>query len=1818
VSAAARTQADIRTFLRNAVADLLDVDAASIDEHRPLTELGLGSRDAVGVVGELEDYLDRELDATIVFKTPTIAALAAALSGDAAAVADAAGTAPGAADTARAEDRAAEPAGAPADDPVAIVGLGCRLPGGVAGPDAFGELLRTGRDALGEVPDGRWEQFGATTAAARRAVAGTTRNGGFLTDIEHFDADYFGISPREAELMDPQQRILLEVTIEALEHAGIAPGSLRGTDTGVFVGMSSNEYGYLTMGDPARVDAWTATGAAFAIAANRISYLLDLRGPSLTTDTACSSSLVALHQARRAIGNGEITTAVVAGVNLLLSPSVTMTFDQAGATAPAGGCKPFSADADGIARAEGCGVLVVKRLSAALADGDRVLAVVRGSAVNSDGRSNGITAPNPEAQEAVLRAAYREAGVDPSTVDYVEAHGTGTLLGDPIEASALGAVLGRGRPATAPLGLGSVKSNLGHLEAAAGVAGVLKVVLAMRNGVIPPSLHFSAPNPHIRFDDWRLDVVTESRPWPRRAGVARAGVSGFGFGGTNAHVVLEEWPASPAAPDAGQDADDGTVALLLAGANDARVRAQAGSLATWLTGTYAGAVVPLRDLAHTLARRRERHATCAVVAARGREALAEALRRLADGEEPAPGTAVLPGVPRTGHLRPDVSGAVWVFSGIGSQWPGMGRRLLAEEPAFAAAVDELEPHVVREAGFSLRELLASGSAAEGVAATQVALFGVQVALAALWRSYGARPAAVVGNSMGEISAAVVAGALDPEDGVRVVAVRSRLLEEIESVSSGGMAVVELAGEEFARVADRFPDVTVCVHASPSTLTVGSMDGAQLRAFVEYVESLGRQAWPLKVRGAAHSAAVDPLLDRLAAAIAGIAPRAAGVPFYSTALDDPRAPVAFDVGYWLANLRRPVRFAQALAAAAADGHAAFLEVSPHPVAVTPVRQSVAGRVGPELLVLPTLRRGGDDAVTFRAHALALHSAGLLGAGLPSEKVVPPGRQVDLPLHAWQRRRFWVDGGPVAGGPAATPSQWAAGGHPLLGLDVDLPEGDRHVWRGDAGTTPVPWLDDHRVFGVPVMPVAGYLEMALTAGRRLLAPDAGPDAVALADLELHEIMVLGDHTEVTTSAAAGPRPGTARVDVWARPPGAGADVRMTRHATATVFRLDADPDSSHAEADATVLAAPGPDDGTPVDLYARLAELGHLPGASFRGLSGARVSASGVAVATAEVPDVVAAGNDTVHYTVHPVLLDACLQALLVSALHLAESVEGAESRTYLPAAIGRVRVLADPGHGGVVTAELHAVDEAGEGLSGTVRLAAADGTPALEIHGVYLRRVHRGELPEAPAAELAGGIDGIADGWPGVAALRAQNPAVARSLLMDRLRARVAWVMGHRPDDVDATVPLASLGVDSLMAVRAKNAMEHDVGITLPVRLLLQGASLADLEAYLAAELGIDVAPPPRPDAAPTRSHYVDPRDSTERWLTTVWEKVLGIRRPGVSTPLASLGADDARYREVLLLVHDRLASQIGAGEDVHGAFDDEAFLAATTIEQQGDLVRHRLDDNHGSPLRVLAEGEPGETPLFLFHPAGGTTAVYFSLAAHLDPAVPVYGFERLDGIPEIQDKVRAYVELILQIQPHGPYRLGGWSFGGALAYETARYFRDVGEEVQTLFMIDTILARKDGTDEREMLRDRFERFKTYLTDTYDLQLDLDVDELVLLPEDEQVARFMTAVSDAGLHLSPELLDHQRTSYEDARTAERFTPQPYEGPVILYRASDRGLTTTLDPRYARTEDALGWDVYCPSLEIVPVPGDHTSLIDPPNVDVMAQHLRQTLSEVVRHA
>ncbi|NBH12605.1 type I polyketide synthase, partial [Amycolatopsis sp. SID8362] len=823
--------AGIRAWLRERLGD--------VDADRPLQELGLSSRDATALAADLGRFVGRPLAPTLVWQYPTIAALAAHLS--------------------TVESTPVAEPSREAGEPIAIVGLGCRLPGGIETPEAFWRFLDAGGDAIGDVPAGRWETF-----APAGDLAGLPARGGFLDDVAGFDAAFFGITPREAEAMDPQQRILLEVAWAALEHAGIPPHRLRGSRTGVFVGLSATEYGSLTMTDVAGVDVWSGTGAAASIAANRLSYLLDLRGPSLTLDTACSSSLVAVHQAVQSLRRGESDLALAAGVNVLLSPGITAGFHRAGVLATDGRCKPFDAAADGIVRGEGCGVVVLKPLRAARRDGDRVLALIRGSAVNSDGRSNGLTAPNPEAQAALLRDAY--AGIDPSTVDYVEAHGTGTPLGDPLEAGALSAVLGR--DADRPLLLGSVKSNLGHLEGAAGIAGLLKVVLAMTHRRLPASLHFRAPNPYIDFAG--LQVVTEGTPWPRYPGTARAGVSAFGFGGTNAHVVLEEWPAATYPVRA---ESSGPQVFALSGRSDAVLRARAGELANWL----AQDDVPLGAVAATLAHGREHLPVRGAAVGESREEVVEALRELAAGRGVA------------GQADPEPS-VVFVFSGYGSQWAGMGRLLRESEPAFRAEIETLDPVFVEGAGFSLSEALDRDL--PDLAATQLTLFGVQLALAALWRAHGVTPAAVLGHSMGEVAAAVVAGALDVADGLRVMATRARLLTELDESGAGAMAVVELSPAELAE----FPEVAIAVYASATQCTV-SGPADQVEALVEHAERLGRLARRLPVGGAGHSAAVDAVLGRLRDDLAGLTPGEAGIPCYSSVLDDPRETPTFDVEYW---------------------------------------------------------------------------------------------------------------------------------------------------------------------------------------------------------------------------------------------------------------------------------------------------------------------------------------------------------------------------------------------------------------------------------------------------------------------------------------------------------------------------------------------------------------------------------------------------------------------------------------------------------------------------------------------------------------------------------------------------------------------------------------------------------------------------------------------------------------------------------------------------------------------------------------------------------
>ncbi|MFF3820964.1 SDR family NAD(P)-dependent oxidoreductase [Streptomyces bluensis] len=1099
----APTATEIRSLLRHLVADLCGVPGDEIDGERPLTEYGLTSRQAVGLSGRLEQTLNRALPATLVWENPSIEQLVRSLSpvNPAEQSTTCAPTAAGGRDDTGA-------------DAVAVVGIGCRLPGGVQGPDAFWEALLAGRDVVGQVPDERWQDFDDGAPGTAAVLARTPHWGAFLDDVQGFDADFFGIDPAEADVMDPQQRLLLEVGCEALDHAGIPLSHLHGSATGVFVGLSALEYGHLTTADLPRVTPWTNTGAAGSIAANRMSYLLDLRGPSMTIDSACSSSLVAVHQACRSLRDGESDTALAAGVNVLLSPAVTANFAQVGALAADGRCKPFDARADGYVRGEGCGVVVLKRLTDAQRDGDRILAVIRGTAVNSDGRSAGLMAPNPNAQEAVLRSALRDAGAEAADIGYVEAHGTGTLLGDPIEAGALGAVLGRGRPAGQPLLIGSVKSNLGHLEGAAGIVGLIKTVLSLHHGKLPASLHFENPNPHIDFTELGLRVVAEPTPWPAERGrPALAGVSAFGFGGTNAHAVLEQAPqpvpSAAAAPrrghrgptDRGERPAEGVEGvphvLMVTARSQDRLGDVATGLARWLS-TQDGAL-SLADVCHTLAHRRRGPASAAVVG-RTRADLTAALVALAKGETPScvvpPRTAQDPETDEKTPRRP-----VLVFSGYGSQWNGMGHRLLRDDPVFASCVGELDPVFEAETGSALTHLLSRTDQDTSVDRTQQLLFGLQLALANTVRASGVEPAAVIGHSMGEVTAAVVAGALDPRDGLRVMLNRSTRLAAIDQEQAGAMAVVELPEEDRADLLRRYPEVGIAVYASPQRCTLTGPSEPMARIVAE-VEAQGRLARLLPIAAAGHSPAIDPVLPALRDALGGISPRVATIPWYGTVLDDARADVHADADYWCANARRPVRFQQAVAAAAADGHDLFLEISPHPVAVVPITETLGAVAPGRGRVLPTVHRNSDESVHLRIALAELHLAGVEG---PAGHLWPDGERVTVPSPPWRHVPHWFRGG----GPSKQPS--GAGGHSLLGVRVEDPGTDRVLWQGDIGTDG--WNQRPATLqGRPVLSLPDCAELVIAAATATSA--TAVETVRIENLAVHHWLPVSARTPVTT--------------------------------------------------------------------------------------------------------------------------------------------------------------------------------------------------------------------------------------------------------------------------------------------------------------------------------------------------------------------------------------------------------------------------------------------------------------------------------------------------------------------------------------------------------------------------------------------------------------------------------------------------------------------------------------------------------------------------------
>ena len=845
-------------------------------------------------------------------------------------------------------------------EPIAVVGLGCRLPGGVDGPAALWQLLCDEGSGIVRVPADRWDAD--AFFSSDHSVPGTicSREGGFLSSWQpaEFDAEFFGISPREADAMDPQQRLLMEVAWEALEHAGITKEAIRGTQTGVFVGLTTSDYAVLAAErfGPRDADPYLSFGNGPNFAAGRLSYFLGVHGPALMVDTACSSSLVTIHLACASLRRRESDQALAAGVNLILAPQNSIATSRWGMLAPDGQCKTFDAAADGYVRGEGAGVVVLKRLSDAQRDGDRVLAVVRGSAVNQDGPSSGQTVPSGPAQQKVVRAALASARLVPGDIDYVEAHGTGTALGDPIELDALAAVFGE-RGDSAPLVLGSVKTNVGHLESASGVAGFIKTVLSVQRGFIPRHVNFSELTPNAGVGASKFVIAGQAMDWPVVSRPRRAGVSSFGVSGTNAHVIVEQAPEVEASPVVSVVPVVST--LVVSGKSPARIAATAGVLAQWMSTD--GAEFALNDIAHALNHHRTRQQKFATVTARDLEQAITGLAALAAGES-APGVvesaAVLPG-----------PGTVFVFSGQGSHWVGMGRRLLADEPVFAAAVDELEPVFVRRVGFSLRDVIARGVEISGDAQVQPVIMGLQLALAALWRSYGVVPDAVIGHSMGEVSAAVVAGALTPEQGLTVIGVRSALMSR--QAGNGAVALLELDAAATAELLVGYPGVEVAGFLSPrQTVVAGSP--VDVDAVIGAVAASERFARRVNMEVASHTAFMDPILDELRAELADLTPQAPQIPFYCTATDPTEPTPPLNADYWVANVRRPALLNQAVTAAAAE-HDTFIEISPHPLLTHSIIESAEAAGTQPVTVGHTLRRGADSQCQVCCHGVLGSSA-----------------------------------------------------------------------------------------------------------------------------------------------------------------------------------------------------------------------------------------------------------------------------------------------------------------------------------------------------------------------------------------------------------------------------------------------------------------------------------------------------------------------------------------------------------------------------------------------------------------------------------------------------------------------------------------------------------------------------------------------------------------------------------------------------------------------------------------------------------------------------
>jgi polyketide synthase 13 len=1754
------TVAEMREWLRKAVATATGQSADAIDETTPLIELGLSSRDAVAMASDIEDLTGVTLTATVLFRHPTIESLATVIiEGEP-----------------EPEDTGDEDWSRDRDvEDIAIVGVATRFPGDMNTPDEMWTALLEGRDAITDLPEGRWEEFLDEPRIAERVAKARTR-GGYLKDIKGFDSEFFALSKMEADNIDPQQRMALELTWEALEHARIPASSLRGTSVGVYIGSSTNDYSFLAMSDPSVAHPYAITGTASSIIANRVSYFYDFRGPSVAVDTACSSSLVAAHHGVQALRSGEADVAVVGGVNALITPLVTVGFDEVGGVlASDGRIKSFSSDADGYARSEGGGMLVLKRVSDARRDGDHILAVIAGSAINHDGRSNGLLAPNPDAQEAVLRKAYKDAGVNPRTVDYIEAHGTGTILGDPIEADALGRVVGRGRDADKPALLGAVKSNVGHLESAAGAASLAKMTLALANDKIPPSINYAGPNPYIDFDKEHLKVNDTVSDWPRYSGHAITGVSGFGFGGANAHLVLREvLPSDLVEPEpepeavedksASDDAnavyvggvrmdeygefvhddesgadeypayDEAThelpgltdeakrliekareelaaaeaaeptkrlVPLAISAFLTSRKKAAAAELADWIDSEQ-GRASSLESIGRSLSRRNHGRSR-AIVLAHDHDEAVKGLRAVAEGKQ-HPSVITADG--------PVTNGPVWVLAGFGAQHRKMGKELYLREPVFAEWINKVDAHIQDERGYSVVELIlddaidyTNETCEYPIEVVQTVIFAIQIALGEFLKFHGAKPGAVVGQSLGEAAAAYFSGGLSLADATRTICSRAHLMGEGEAMLFGEyirlMALVEYSADEIKTVFADFPGLEVCVYAAPTQTVIGGPP-EQIDAIIARAEAEGKFARKLQTKGASHTQQMDPLLGELSAEIQGIEPHPLATGYFSTVHEGKfiraGAEPIHDVEYWKKGLRHSVYFTHGIRNAVDNGHTTFLELAPNPVALMQVGLTTATAGLHDAQLIPTLARKQDEVasmVTAMAH-LFVHGHDLdIRTLFPRKSSGLAGALdfADIPPTRFKRKQHWLDAHFTGDSSAVMP-----------GNHVATPDG-KHVWEF-----------------VP----KGAIDLAALV--KAAAAQVLPDAKLTAS---EQRAVPGEGSRLVTT--------------------------LTRH--------------------------PG---GASVQVHARIDE-------SFTLVYDAIVTRGGAATA---LPTAVGTG----------VVAEQVSAAPAVAEPEPEDDAEILSDNLTKGAGMGAGFEKWSPESGETVAQRL-----------GTIVGAAMGYEPE--------------DLPwEVPLIEL--GLDSLM-------AVRIKNrveydfdlPPIQLTAVRDanlyNVEELIKYAIEHR-DEVDQIAE----------SQKGKTAEE----IAAEQSELLGGAStVAELEAKL-AEASVDVpapptdpsgpaVPPPPTDpsgpagpAGPSKATAaaaaakvltqeavtealgadVPPRDAAERVTFATWAIVTGKSPGGIFNELPAI--DDATATKVA----ERLS------ERAEGTITVEDVKTATTIEALSTIVRDQLEegvvDGFVRTLRAPKDGS-SHVPLFVFHPAGGSTVVYEPLMKRLPADTPIYGFERVEG--SIEERAAEYVPKLLEMHK-GPFVLAGWSLGGALAYACAIGLKQAGADVRYVGLIDCVRPGEPIDQSQAGMRARWDRYARFAERTFNVEVpEIPYEELEKLDDEGQVKFVLDVVAQSGVQIPGGIIEHQRTSYLDNRALDTIEIQPYDGHVTLYMA-DRYHDDAIvfEPAYATRKPDGGWGEFAKDLEVVPIGGEHIQAIDEPYIAKVGAHMSEALNRI----